>query len=135
MKSVKTTEEMTRGNGMSELQRVQWLLSMPACSNINNAMQEFENLQYCSSDQHKESSKSRQERDNKDVKTILSFMTDSNPFIENADLRNIEKRCDRIKGSLCSPSVRGWFTHYRGIIGRTRYIPNVYEEVHTSKPS
>ena len=43
MKSVKTTEEMTTGNGMSEIQRVQWLLSMPACSNINNAMQEFAN--------------------------------------------------------------------------------------------
>ena len=34
--------------------------------------------------------KSRQERDNKDVKTILSFLTDRNPFIEHADLRNIE---------------------------------------------
>ena len=43
MKSVKTTEEMTTGNGMSEIQRVQWLLSMPACSNINNVMQEFAN--------------------------------------------------------------------------------------------
>ena len=91
MKSVKITEEMTRRNGMSEIQRVQWLLSMPACSNINNAMQEFDNVQYCTSDQHKECSKSRQERDNQDVKMILSFLTDRNPFIEHADLRNIEK--------------------------------------------
>ena len=80
MKSVKTTEEMTRGNGMSEIQRAQWLLSMPACSNINNAMQEFENLQFCTSDQHKECSKSRRERDNKDVKTIFIIFDKQQPI-------------------------------------------------------
>ena len=89
MRRVKTT----RGKGMSEQQRAQWVLSMPACSNsssINLAMQKVENLQYETSDQHKESTKSRQERDNKDLMTVVNFLNERNPFIENSSLRNIE---------------------------------------------
>lgn len=54
MRSIKTTGGMTRGKGMSEQQRAQWLLSMPACSGINSAMQRVENLQYGTSNQHKD---------------------------------------------------------------------------------
>lgn len=46
MRSVKTTGGMTRGKGMSEQQRAQWVPSMLACSSINLAMQKVENLQY-----------------------------------------------------------------------------------------
>ncbi|CAG2250738.1 unnamed protein product [Mytilus edulis] len=90
MRSVKTSGGMTRGKGMTEVQRAKWLLSMPACSSINSAMQTVENLQYTTSEQHKESTKSRQERDNKDVLTILSYLRERNPFSESLDLRNIE---------------------------------------------
>lgn len=38
MGSVKTTGGMTRGKRMSELQRAQWLLSMPGFSSINIGM-------------------------------------------------------------------------------------------------
>ena len=41
MRSIKSVGGMTTGRGMSEFQRAQWLLSMPACAEINNAMQEF----------------------------------------------------------------------------------------------
>ncbi|CAC5413385.1 unnamed protein product [Mytilus coruscus] len=90
MRSVKTSGGMKRGKGMSEVQRAQWLLSMPACSGINSAMQTVENLQYTTSEQHKEITKSRQERDTKDVLTILSYLSERNPFSESLDLRNIE---------------------------------------------
>ena len=40
MRSVKTTGGLTRGRGIGESQRTQWLLSMPACAEINSAMQE-----------------------------------------------------------------------------------------------
>jgi hypothetical protein len=36
------------------------------------------------SDQHKESTKSRQERDNKDLMTVVNFLNERNPFIENS---------------------------------------------------
>ena len=41
MRSVKTTGGLTRERGMSEIQRLVWLFSRPACLEINNTMQEF----------------------------------------------------------------------------------------------
>lgn len=83
MRSLKTTGGMTRGRGMSEGQRAQWILSMPDCSEINHAMQEFTGVNYNSSDQHKEDGESRRIRDCSDVKTILSFLVERDPFVED----------------------------------------------------
>ena len=41
MRSIKTTGGLTRGRGMTESQRATWLLSMPACADVNGAMQQF----------------------------------------------------------------------------------------------
>ena len=38
---------------MSESQQALWILSMPACSEINSTMQELIENMYISSDQHK----------------------------------------------------------------------------------
>ena len=54
MKSVKTTSGLTRGRGMSEIQRLVWLFSRPTCLEINNTMQKFSSVAYSTSDQHKE---------------------------------------------------------------------------------
>ena len=90
MRSLKTTGGMTRGRGMSEGQRAQWILSMPDCSEINHAMQEFTGVSYNSSDQHKEDGESRRVRDHQDVKTMVSFLAERDPFVEDVSLRNIE---------------------------------------------
>ena len=37
MRTIKTTGELTRGRGMEELQRSQWVLSMPACSKFTGS--------------------------------------------------------------------------------------------------
>ena len=42
------------------------------------------------SDQHKEVSHARKERDKKDITSILSFLTDRNPFLDDPSLRNID---------------------------------------------
>ena len=42
------------------------------------------------SDQHKEVSHARKERDKKDITSILSFVTDRNPFLDDPSLRNID---------------------------------------------
>jgi hypothetical protein len=39
MRSVKSTGGSTRGQGMGEAQRTQWLLVMPVCAEYNNDMQ------------------------------------------------------------------------------------------------
>lgn len=90
MRSVKTTGGMTRGKGLSESQRAQWLLSMPSCVEINNAMQLFSGKEFQTSPQHKELGKSRNERDFKDTQTFLSFLEERNPFREDPLLFNIE---------------------------------------------
>lgn len=36
IRSVKTSGGLTRGRGMGEIQRLVWLLSMPACAEVNN---------------------------------------------------------------------------------------------------
>ena len=43
MRSVKTTGGLTRGRGMG---RTSWLLSMPACAEMNAAMQDFTQINY-----------------------------------------------------------------------------------------
>ena len=39
MRSIKTSGELTGGWGMTEQQRLTWLLSMPACAEVNRAVQ------------------------------------------------------------------------------------------------
>ena len=41
MISMKATGGLTRSRGMTESQRTRWLLSMPACAEVNSAMQEL----------------------------------------------------------------------------------------------
>ena len=64
---------MTRGRGMGENQRAQWIMSMPACADINEAMQELTGTGFQTSDMHKETTHSRKERDQKDILSVLRF--------------------------------------------------------------
>ena len=41
MRSIKTTGGLTRGRGMTDIQLLVWLLSMPACADVSHSMQEF----------------------------------------------------------------------------------------------
>ena len=92
MRSIKSVGGMTRGRGMSESQRAQWLLSMPACAEINNAMQEFTDQIVESNEQHKDMFDARIKRDDKDRTTFLDYLTERNPFKSQNEksLRNIE---------------------------------------------
>ena len=63
MRSIKTVSELTGGRGINDLQRAIRLLSMPTVAEVNRAMQEFTEVTYATSDQHKEISNSRIERD------------------------------------------------------------------------
>ena len=60
MRSVKTQGGLTRGKGMTEMQQLLWVQSMPACGDIKEAMQNFSRISYKTSDQHKETSQTRQ---------------------------------------------------------------------------
>jgi len=89
MRSIKTTGGLTRGRGMTETQRLVWLLSTNACSEVNLAMQDLTSVSYMTSEQHKEVSMTRQKKDLADIQELLTFLTPRNPFHENTQLRSI----------------------------------------------
>ena len=64
---------------MTEQQRLVWLLSMPACAEINQAMQELTDVNYTSVDQNKVMSEARQTRDWKDTSSY-PLSTGSKPI-------------------------------------------------------
>ena len=90
MRSIKSTGGLTRGRGMGEAQRTQWLLAMPVCAEYNNAMQQITGTGYKSSDQHVESTSARKEKDYKDILTLYEFLKERSPFTADKSLRNIE---------------------------------------------
>ena len=59
MRSVKTTGGLTRGRGFSKTQRLVWLLPTPVTAEINNAMQGLTEVEYVTSEQHKEATAAR----------------------------------------------------------------------------
>ena len=79
-RSVKSRGGLTRGRGMSEPQRLVWLLSMPACAQINLFMQTLTGLRYETSDQHKDVCKSRKQRDTEDTLKLLAAFKQWNPL-------------------------------------------------------
>jgi hypothetical protein len=99
MKSIKTTGGLTRGRGMSEVQCLVWLLSMLACAEVNQDMQDLSGVNYTISDQHKDCAKARQDRDLQDTCKVLHFLEDSNPFTVDSSLQSIAT------GITASPTV------------------------------
>ena len=102
MRSLKATGGLTRGRGMTETQRLVWLLSMKACSEVNLAMQDLTTVNYMTSEQHniiseekkekvhhKDMSKARQRKDMADTGELLNFPIPRNVFNENPTLHNI----------------------------------------------
>jgi len=80
MRNLKTSGGLTRGRGMTERQRVFWLLSLLASAEINRAMLELKGVHYSTSEQNKDMSKSRQARDMKDTQTLLVALAEKKPF-------------------------------------------------------
>ena len=60
-----------------------WLLSTPACAEVNEALQEYTSVSYCTSDQHKDVSPARQERDTRDSRKVLEYLESKSPFVAN----------------------------------------------------
>ena len=89
MRSLKTTGGMTHGGGMSEEQRAIWTMSRPITSEYNIAMQEFTNLSYSISEQHKDLTEARMKRDATDLEEISAKLVAWSPFSPDSLLRNV----------------------------------------------
>ena len=74
---------------MTEQQRTIWSLSMPACAEVNRAMQELIGVSFNSGEQNKGMTEARQARDWKDTQTLLSYLQERDTFKTTPNLRNI----------------------------------------------
>ena len=89
MRSIKTHGGLTIGKGVTENQRLVWVLSMPVCASINETMQTFSGVSYETSDQHKDVSAARQARDASDTVDLIDYLNERDPFVQNDSLFNI----------------------------------------------
>ena len=89
MRSIKTHGGLTRGKGMTENQRLAWVLSMPVCASINETMQKFSGVSHETSDQHKDVSAARQPRDISDTVYLIDYLNERDRFVQNDSLFNI----------------------------------------------
>lgn len=105
MRSVKTTGGLTRGRGMTEIQRLTWVMSMPACAAVNNAMQELTDKNFNTSEQHnvegrhKDTTKAMMERDYMDTLKLIEYLSSRNPFGGDLSLHSIAT------GMVCEENV------------------------------
>ena len=89
MRGAKTSGGLTRGRGITELKRTKWVLSMPACAQLNTAVQEVTGTRRLTSDQHVEMGSTRSAKDTKDVMVLTTYLQKRNSFAEDPTLRNI----------------------------------------------
>ena len=62
MRSIKTSDGLTRGRGMTKQQRLMWVLSMPVCAEVNKAM-EMTGIHFDTGEHNKDMIKAGQVRD------------------------------------------------------------------------
>ena len=74
---------------MTEEMRALWTMFTPITSEYNNAMQEFNDLTYTTSEQHRESTEARMKRDHSDLEKIKEKLSTCTPFSPDPSLRNI----------------------------------------------
>ena len=87
MRSLKSQGGLTRGSGMSEHQRTVWAMSSTVSSAYNLAMQELTASCYTTSEQHKELSASRVNRDEADMGKVAEKLDSFTPFSADESLR------------------------------------------------
>ena len=66
-----------------------WSLAMPACAEVNRAMQELTGVSFNSGEQNKDMAQARQARDWKDTQTLLSYLQRRNPITSDPSLQSI----------------------------------------------
>ena len=72
-----------------EHHRLVWLLSMPACAEINQAILELKEVNFITGEQNKDMSEATQTRDWKDTLAVPHYLQDRNPFCNDSSLRSI----------------------------------------------
>ena len=124
MRSLKSRGGLTRGRGMTESVRQQWVYIMHACAAIHDAMTSLTGKHHTTSHQHVEFGEARRQHDLRDMNKFLDWFRSYDPFDDNVpQLRSLasglaasegdgincdeaEKVGSEIQRSLDSVSVR-----------------------------
>ena len=86
MCSIKSRGRLTRGRGITETVRLQWIYSMHRCAAVHDAMTTATHIKPVSSEQHIDLSTSRCNRDFSDLGKIREWFNVHEPFdSENGD--------------------------------------------------
>ena len=80
MRSIKSRGGLTRGRGVTETVRLQWIYSLHKCAGVHDAMTTITNLKHKTSDQHVELGISRRKRDFEDLNRIQEWFNQYEPF-------------------------------------------------------
>ena len=80
MRSIKSRGGLTRGKGMTDSVRYQWVHSIHHLASIHNAMTTVTNLTTKSSEQHMEPGTSRRKRDTGDIEKVMDWLSEHDPF-------------------------------------------------------
>jgi len=89
MRAMKTSGGLTRGRGITESVVSRWVLGMPGCSEITQHFETFCGITYTTSEQHVELKMYLELRDNKDVDTLLQWLTVHSPLPSNQELMSL----------------------------------------------
>ena len=101
---------------MSETQRLVWVMSMPACVVINNAMKSLtdtnfktsESIPVHASGQHKDATKAKKERDHSATTKIVDYLPQRSPFGTDPSLCNITTGVEAEDGVNCDKAKEAW---------------------------
>ena len=74
---------------MAEPHRLVWYLPRPACTKVNNVMQQLTSVTHQTNEQHKDVSQARQTWGTADSEKVASFIEWRSPFDADPSLRNI----------------------------------------------
>lgn len=83
LRSIKTLGGLTQRRGLTENVFSRWTSSMPQYSVVSDCTEKFAGVLPVFSEQHKELSESRIERDNIDLKKLTDWVSDHSPFDAN----------------------------------------------------
>ena len=81
MQSNKSRGGLTRGRGVTETVRLQWMYSLHKYTGIHDAMTRATNLQYRTSEQHMDQETSKSKRHQQGLGKIQSWFVDMSLFI------------------------------------------------------
>ena len=118
---------------MTESQRLVWLLSAPACPQVNCEMQGLTEVSYTPSDQHRDVSKARQETDMADTLVVLEYLTPRSPFGGNATLYSIASEITADTTVNCDCAQQVGKKVLEGMVGKTT-TQNTFKEKRPGMP-